>query len=240
MRTGGLNMSKSIVLVSCTAQPEENRSRLLLAQSFDHGGFDRFAALDVVWDNRLGLSSAYNAKLRKYAATEVEFLVFVHDDVYIDDLKLPDKLTAAHAKLGYDIIGAAGAVQARVAEPALWHLMSERTQHRGFVHHFLDNGQVHCSSFGPTPSEVVLIDGVFMAVHLPSVVRKGWQFNENYEFHHYDLASCLDAKKKGLRIGVYPIHIIHESPGLDSTSNPTWRASNQRFLTEYGAGGAHA
>ena len=240
MRATFCQMSKSTVLVSCTAQSEENRSALLIAQSFDHGGFEKFAELDMVWDNATGLSSAYNEKLRKYAATDVEFLVFVHDDVYIDDLKLPDKLNAAHEKLGYDIVGAAGAVQAKVAEPALWHLMSDRTQHRGFVHHFLNNGQVHCSSFGPTPSEVVLIDGVFMAVHLPSVVRKGWEFNENYKFHHYDLASCLDAKNKGLKIGVYPIHIIHESPGLDSFSNPSWRESNQRFLAEYGPGGHHA
>jgi hypothetical protein len=227
-------MTKPVVIVSCTVQQEENRSGLLLAQSFDHGGFATFAELDIEWSNKAGLSSVYNDRLKKYSHSGADFLVFVHDDVYIDDLKLLDKLTAAHGQLGYDIIGAAGAVQAKVGNPALWHLMSDRREHRGFVHHFLNNGQVHCSSFGPTPSEVVMVDGVFIAVHLPSVLRNGWQFNENYEFHHYDLASCLDAKKKGLKIGVYPIHIMHESPGLDSFSSPTWLASNHRFLEEYG------
>jgi hypothetical protein len=233
-------MTKPIIIVSCTARAERDRSELLLAQSFDHGGFDKFADLDITWSNRLGLSAAYNQKLRKYAASGVEFIVFAHDDVYMDDLKLADKLQAAHTGLGYHIIGAAGAVQVKVAEPTLWHLMAERSQHRGFVHHFTNNGLIHCSSFGVTPSEVVLIDGVFMAVHLPSVLEKGWEFNENYEFHHYDLASCLDAKKAGLSLGVYPIHLIHESPGLDSLSNPAWRASNQRFLAEYGSGGSGA
>lgn len=227
-------MGKSCVIVSCTARDERERSELLIAQSFEHGGFNAFADLDVVWSNRKGLSAAYNVKLEEYGATDVEFLVFVHDDVYIDDLKLVDKLRTAQRNLGYQIIGAAGSVRVKVSHPGLWHLMADRTQHRGFVQHFLGNGQIIGSAFGPTPCEVVLIDGLFMAVHLPSVREKGWKFNENYDFHHYDLSSCLDAFQKGLRIGVYPIHLIHNSWGLDSCDNPSWSASNQRFLQEYG------
>jgi hypothetical protein len=228
-------MSKSCVFVSCTARAEEKRNDLLIVQSFEHGRFDLFADLDILWSNKLGLSASYNLKLEEYAVTDVEFLVFVHDDVYIDDLKILDKLRIAHRNLGYQIIGAAGATSAKISDPSLWHLMSERTHHRGFVQHFIQNGQIFGSSFGPTPSEVLVIDGLFIAVHLPSVLEKGWRFNENYQFHHYDLSSCLDAVKKGLRIGVYPIHMIHDSPGLDSCDNPSWSASNRRFLQEYGA-----
>ena len=232
------DMSKPIVFVSCTARPESERSGLLIAQSFEHGGFEKFAKLDIIWQNKSGLSAAYNRKLQEYAGSGVKFLVFVHDDVYIDDLKLADKLEVAWGRLGYQIIGAAGTTQAQVRDPSLWHLMSSRSDHRGFVQHFLENGLVHCTSFGPTPSEVVVIDGLFMAVHLPSVLEKGWQFNENYEFHHYDIASCLDAVAKGVKIGVYPIYMIHESPGLESASEPVWAASNRRFLQEYGMVGA--
>jgi hypothetical protein len=230
-------MSTPVVMVSCTTRSEQDRSKVLLAQSFDHAGLGRFAKLDVVWENKEGLSCAYNRKLNEYANTGAEFIVFVHDDVYIDDLKLVDKLETAHRHLGYHIIGAAGAARVQIGDPSLWHLMSAPTDHRGFVQHFLQNGQVYCTSFGPTPSEVVLIDGLFMAVHLPSVLAKGWKFNENYDFHHYDLASCLDAVKKGLRVGVYPIHMIHESPGLESAAHAQWRVSNQRFLAEYGTSG---
>lgn len=227
-------MISPCVFVSCTARAEQDIRDLLIVQSFEHGRFHAFAKLDVLWSNRLGLSAAYNRKLDEYLPTDVEFLVFVHDDVYIDDLKLFDKLRIAHGNLGYQIIGAAGALSLRISDPCLWHLMSDRVHHRGFVQHFTGEGQIYGSSFGPTPSEVTVVDGLFMAVHLPSVREKGWRFNENYEFHHYDLASCLDAGRLGLKIGVYPIHMIHESPGLDSCENPVWSASNRRFLQEYG------
>lgn len=230
-------MSKSCVIVSCTASSSRDTSELLVVKSFENGGFETSASLDVLWSNRLGLPAAYNSKLRDYEATDVEFIVFVHDDVYIDDLKLIDKLKVAHRNLGYQIIGAAGSTRARISHPSLWHLMSDRVHHRGFVHHFVGDGQIYGSSFGPTPSEVLVMDGLFMAVHLPSVREVGWQFNENYEFHHYDLSSCLDAVKLGLKLGVYPIHLIHASPGLDSLDSPIWSASNQRFLREYGGVG---
>jgi hypothetical protein len=228
-------MSDQVVIVSCSQQSVQDRGNLLLCQSFDHGGFGKFANLDMVWGNTDGLPLVYNRKLRQYAGSGAEFLVFCHDDVYLDDLKLHDKLAAAHRNLGYHIIGAAGAAKVKVAYPSLWHIMSEPKERRGYVHHFSKTGQVFCTSFGPTPSQVVVIDGLFIAVHLPSIVATGWKFNENYQFHHYDLASCLDAAAKGLRVGVYPIHMIHESPGLDSFSNPNWRASNERFLAEYGS-----
>jgi hypothetical protein len=227
-------MSPRLVIVSCTKRSPESRADLLIAQSFDHGGFCRFAELDIVWENSEGLPSVYNRKMLQYAETSVEYLVFVHDDVYLDDLKLPDKLVTAHEKLGYEIVGAAGAAKVKVGHPSLWHVMSDPAARRGYVHHFSKTGQVQCTSFGPTPSEVAVIDGLFIAVHIPSARQKGWRFNENYEFHHYDLASSLDAVALGLTVGVYPIHLIHESPGLDSLSNPGWVASNQRFLLEFG------
>ncbi len=213
----------------------QDQGDLLLCQSFLHGGFGKFAELDMVWNNEEGLPAVYNRKLRQYAGSGAEFVVFCHDDVYLDDLKLHDKLSAAHRNLGYHIIGAAGAAKVKVAYPSLWHTMSDPGEHRGYVHHFSKTGQVVCTSFGPTPSQAVVIDGLFIAVHLPSIVASEWKFNENYTFHHYDLASCLDAAAKGLKVGVYPIHMIHESPGLDSFSNTNWRASNERFLAEYGS-----
>lgn len=233
-------MSPKVVIVSCSQRSSQERDKVLLAQSFDHGGFTQSAHLDVVWGNTEGLPAVYNRKIAEYSKTDAEFLVFVHDDVYLDDLKLCDKLVTAHRSLGYDLIGAAGAAKVKVAHPSLWHLMSEPKERRGFVHHFSKTGQIFCTSFGLTPSQAVVVDGLFIAVHLPSVVSKGWKFNENYDFHHYDLASCLDAISKGLKVGVYPIHMIHESPGLDSFSNPSWCASNDRFLAEYGAHPAQA
>jgi hypothetical protein len=47
------------------------------------------------------------------------------------------------------------------------------------------------------------------------------------------MASCIDANRKGLKIGVYPIHVIHQSPGLLSVEDKLWKTSNEKFLQEY-------
>lgn len=230
-----MTMTQRLVIVSCSKKHEKDREQILLMQSFVHGGYAKYADLDMVFENSDGLPKVYNRKLAQYAGSGAEFIVFVHDDVYLDDLKLYDKLSTAHRNLGYHIIGVAGATRVQMSDPALWHLMAKRRDFRGYALHFTKTGRIMCSSFGPTPDEVAVVDGVFIAAHLPSVVSSGWRFNENYEFHHYDLAGCLDARAKGLKVGVYPIHLIHESPGLDSVSNPLWKGSNERFLSEYGA-----
>jgi hypothetical protein len=75
-----------------------------------------------------------------------------------------------------------------------------------------------------------------MAVHVPSIMKTSWKFNENYTFHHYDLASCIDANRQRLKIGVAPINVIHSSPGLMSVNDAIWSKSNDQFLKEYGTG----
>jgi hypothetical protein len=188
----------------------------------------------MVWNNADGLPYVYNRKIREYAGNGVDFLVFVHDDVYIDDLKIYDKLRQARYGLGFSIIGVAGATSLNISFPTLWHLMADRKYQRGFIHHTAGGAQTEVTNFGTTPSEVLIMDGVFMAIHLPTIVQSGWQFNENYKFHHYDVSSCLDAFAAGIRMGVYPIHLIHLSHGLDSGSDKTWKDSNDLFLSQYG------
>ncbi len=227
-------MDSKVVIVSCTEKTPENISDVLLCQSFKSGGMSNFASLDMVWQNSEGLSVAYNRKITEYAESGVEFLVFVHDDVYIDDLKFAEKLRKAHSVLGFQIIGVAGAAALDIEFPALWHLMAKKEHRRGFIHHSVGGMQTEATNFGPTPAEVIILDGVFIAIHLPSILVSGWRFNENYRFHHYDMASCLEAFKLGLKMGVFPIHLIHLSQGLDSFSDKAWRESNDLFLAEYG------
>lgn len=226
-------MDSKVVIVSCTQKGPNQHSEVLLYQSFESGGMSRFAKLDMVWENTEGLSAVYNRKISEYANSGVDFLVFVHDDVYIDDLKLEDKLNMARFNLGFQIIGVAGAVALKIEFPALWHIMTGKNEGRGFVHHSVGGPQTAVVNFGPTPSEVLVMDGLFMAIHLPSILASRWRFNEAYRFHHYDLASCLDAAKHGVKMGVFPIHLIHLSKGLASVEDKVWRESNDRFLAAY-------
>jgi len=89
------------------------------------------------------------------------------------------------------------------------------------------------TNFGPTPSRVVILDGLFISVLTSKVKQTGWKFNENYEFHHYDIASSLDANKMKLKLGVAPIWVMHNSPGLLSFEDKNFLQSQEKFLSEY-------
>lgn len=228
-------MSINLAVISCTRHTEEESKNSSLYRCMDDFKYRGDIIFDFVYENTKGLPEVYNEKIEQYKNLDINYLVFCHDDVYIDDLKLVEKIMYAKKQLGYDIVGLAGCLNPRLNNPALWHIMSEKKDYRGQVAHpaSKDSSQTYMTAFGPTPSRVALIDGLFMAIHLPSILDKGWRFNENYTFHHYDLASCIDANRKGLKIGVYPIHVIHQSPGLLSMEDKLWKDSNQKFLQEY-------
>ena len=80
-----------------------------------------------------------------------------------------------------------------------------------------------------------MIDGLFMAVNVKTALKTGWQFNDNFSFHHYDLASCIDANKLSLRIGVIPINVIHVSKGLSNVNDPMFQRSQDVFMKMYGS-----
>lgn len=184
--------------------------------------------------NALGLSQRYNQILSNYKK-DFDNIVFVHDDVYVDDLYVCEKLERAHKD--FDIVGLAGGINPKIQKMALWHLMCGGfggNNLRGAVAHPInENGQIFMTSFGPTPSRVALLDGLFLSVNTKKISSAGWKFNENYTFHHYDIASCIDANNKKLKLGVAPIWVVHKSPGLLNTNDKLFLDSQDKFIEEY-------
>ena len=137
----------------------------------------------------------------------------------------------------YDIVGVAGCIKPTIRKPVLWHLLSSPEDRRGFVHHEKQVAQeqyaTFVTSFGYTPSRVALIDGLFMAVNLKKVLHAGWSFNEQFDFHHYDIAACVDANRLKLKVGVSPIHVIHSSHGLTDINDIAWSKSQDKFIKLY-------
>lgn len=221
----------SICIFSCTPEKDEKKTELYKScLEFDH--------LDVFFkkENKEGLSLSYNKFLYSKDAEDYDTIVFVHDDVYIDDLKLEQKLNSAF-KDGFDIVGLAGCVNPKIQRPCLWHLMAGgfgSGNLRGAVAHYTDNTNItrFVTNFGPTPARVTILDGLFLAVNVKKVKEAGWKFNENYNFHHYDISSSLDANKKKLKLGVYPINVIHCSPGLRAFDD-NFNKSEDLFFKEY-------
>ena len=153
----------------------------------------------------------------------------------MDDHNLATKLHLARIQFGFDIIGLAGGSSPKIASPTLWHLMCDKKTQRGAVTHpTFDRSSLSVTPYGKSPAQVDIVDGLFMAVNVSAIKASNWRFNPNYRFHHYDLASCLDAKRIGMTTGVYPIHVVHSSPGLKCYEDPEWMRSDAMFLKEYG------
>ncbi|NBP02026.1 MAG: hypothetical protein EBU90_18230 [Proteobacteria bacterium] len=203
----------------------------LFYKSIDNVVGEKYICFDQ--GNQEGLSKRYN-EILKGCKDKFEYIVFVHDDVHLDDDKTMEKLIEAHKE--YDIVGLAGGLNPVIQAPALWHLMCGGFQSgnlRGVVGHFKNEKEYFFTHFGNSPSRVAILDGVFLSVKTESIKKSDWKFNENYTFHHYDIASSLDANKLKLKLGVYPIKIIHKSPGLLNPNCKLFTDSQEKFIREY-------
>lgn len=223
-------MQKPTLIVSCTTKKHSQDT--LLHQSLCK--MQTLTNFDTQWycENQVGLSKMYNAAFKDHAKN-YQRIVYIHDDVALDDAMLDSKLDDAMNNLNYDIVGLAGGLNPTIQHPALWHIMSKREHQRGYAGHLSHDGFKFMTGFGTTPSRVAIVDGLFVAVNVAAAMQKNWQWNENFDFHHYDIASCIDANKCSMRVGVYPINVFHQSPGLLSLDDVKWSASNKKFLQLY-------
>jgi protein O-GlcNAc transferase len=222
-----------IAIVSCTQHTDYKQTLLYkslvnLEKSSNRMFLDK---LQFVTQNKAGLSEVYN----KFLSKDYTQILFIHDDMWIDDAGFLTKLEEGHKQ--YDIIGLAGGLNPVIKAPALWHIMCggfHGNNLRGFAGHYLPDGiTTSITNFGPSPARVAIIDGAFMSVNVNKTKEVNWMFNENYTFHHYDISSCIDANKKKLKIGVIPILSYHNSPGLRDINDKTFVENQTKFLKEY-------
>jgi hypothetical protein len=175
-------------------------------------------------DNKRGLPSCYNEILKNPQNSD-KIVLFVHDDVILEDLFLYEKLMSSP----YSITGLAGTKSFnKKAEKMAWHLSSEsRQDYVGEVAHVRER-KVWTTCFGPTSRSALIIDGLFIACKVKDLSEKELLFLEDFEFHHYDMSLCLKAYEKKVSVGVQPIRVIHYGLG-DSMLTPEWESSNQKF-----------
>lgn len=181
---------------------------------------------DLVFKNKTGLSTLYNQKIKQYPE---EKLIFMHDDVEVHDKFFFEKLDVAFTM--YDIVGLAGAKQAEVKSPAMWHLMCPRNALSGFVSHYVGPNTWNSSYFGTSPSRVLLLDGLFLAVDAKKLIDNDVYFDEDFDFHFYDLAFCFRANEKKLLMGTYPIFVVHHGLG---EPDKNWAELETKFIKRYG------
>lgn len=185
----------------------------------------------ITFSNTRGLPDIFNARIT--SSESCETLVFIHDDVWIDDYFIVDRV--ASGLQSYDIIGVAGNRRRLPYQPS-WAFVDcdfkwdEPTYLSGSVAHGAHPfGPV--SHFGPTPADCILLDGVFLAAKKSTLTSNGVFFDTQFDFHFYDLDFCRNAIQRGLKLGTWPICITHQSGGAFGTER--WLEKFRAYIEKW-------
>lgn len=217
-----------LFFVSCTRGRKEETA---LYRSLRKLGTDRFQFFE---NNQKGLPTCYNSVLDERGSRD-DIVIFVHDDVTIGDLFIREKLTAGFDHNDYAIAGLAGnpifTINSRAKITPWWTPPQEC--HSGAVEHCGSDSSPIMAVFGPTPRRCVVLDGLFLAVDLKKA--RHLRFDEQFDFHFYDLDFCLTAHQAGLVLGTVNVYVTHHKLEGDYVSQ-AFKDAQTKFRAKWKSG----
>jgi len=74
--------------------------------------------------------------------------------------------------------------------------------------------------------------GVLMAVQSQTLIDNDLYFDEQFDFHFYDLDFCRQAEVKNIELGTWDIAFTHGSKGNCGTDS--WRRGYSKYLEKWG------
>ena len=216
-----------IEVISATRLGRDQFEASPLGLSLKRIAADKRLKPKIAFANTRGLGTVYNAAL---AAAQDDFVLFVHDDVWLEDFYLTDRLLEGLKQ--FDIVGLAGNTRVAPGHESWAHVPGTQRLDLPHLRGAIAHGDAPLGKvgfFGPIIGEVELLDGVFIAARRKRLIETGVRFDERFAFHFYDLDFCRTARAKGLHLGTWPISVTHRSTG--NPDSDAWKAG----LTEYQA-----
>lgn len=187
----------------------------------------------VFEQNVNGLPTVYNQAIEE-SAGDPAIMVFAHDDVHLCDFFWAARIATSLRQ--FDIVGLAGNRRRVPAQPAWAFADTSFTWDspenlRGAVGHGKGFPPEEVRVFGP-PGEASLLDGLLIACPSTTLQRSGLRFDEQFDFHFYDMDFCRQAESKGLRMGTCMLSVVHESVG--SFGGRQWWLAYEKYLRKWG------
>lgn len=193
---------------------------------------DKRFFVNLTFENSRGLPEIYNARISAEGGSDI--LVFIHDDVWIDDYFLADRVIDGLKK--FDVLGVVGS-RRRLKNQRAWAFIDEdftwdsKSNLSGSIAHGKQSfGKV--SIYGQSPANCELLDGVFLAARKSTLNAKGVLFDPRFEFHFYDMDFCRSAREKGLQLGTWPICLTHQSGG--AFNSVSWKDKCGSYMEKWG------
>jgi hypothetical protein len=181
--------------------------------------------IEVINNGEKSLAKVYNEILNQ---AKNNIVVLCHDDIIFEDKGWGNKLIKHFDKTNFGILGIAGTTS--MPSSGMW--WEERNKMLGIVNHKHKGKQwesKYSTSLGNEAEKVVIVDGLFMAIHKDRIKS---DFIEDFDgFHFYDISFCFENYMQGVNIGViYNIKITHLSIGQ---TNEKWEENKIKFAEKY-------
>lgn len=188
-------------------------------------GHPKVQVIEKVNNGEKNLSQVYNEIIKE---SEFDIVVLCHDDIYFDTKNWFKKILKHFEKSEYGILGMAGTTH--MPPSGMW--WEDRSKMFGIVNH--ESGgkkweSKYSDSLGNDIKEVVVVDGVFIALNKNKIKEN---FDESVEgFHLYDINFCFKNFLQGVKIGVITdVRITHKSIGM---TNEQWDINRKIFAEKY-------
>lgn len=230
------SQSRHVQIVSATRYSESefwNKSALGLSLH-RHLKQDSGMSANIAFNNTLGLSDVFNQAIER--ADDSAILVFVHDDVWIDEANFVDTMIAGLER--FDVIGVAGNKRRLPNQPA-WLFVDtalnwdEPEYLSGTVWHG-PHAFGEDKFYGDVPAACELLDGVFISTTKSALNGAHVRFDHQFDFHLYDVDFCRSAREAGLSLGTWPIKLTHQSKG--AFGSPHWAQKCQLYFNKWESG----
>ncbi|WP_227746881.1 glycosyltransferase family protein [Paraburkholderia franconis] len=235
---------KPIRLVCATRSPRETfLTHTALGLSLSLYRFPQAPEVLLFDNNTRGLPVVYNVAIDA-AKKDPAILVFAHDDIWLNDFYWVERIREAVQH--FDIAGVAGN-RRRVAQQAAWAFMKANPDVDGsqpshfhwdepqYLSGAVGHGKMfpcEISRYGPSGVECKLLDGLLLIADSEKLAAHDLRFDERFDFHFYDLDFCRQAELRNMKMGTWPISVVHESAGAFAT--PRWHAGYKKYLEKYG------
>jgi GT2 family glycosyltransferase len=223
-------MPRIIEIVSATRLGRTAFTDTPLGQSLRRIDRDARVVPAVSFDNSNGLSEIYSGRIE---SSRADILVFVHDDVWIEDFYFTDRVLEG---LGtFDVIGVAGNSRRQPQQSAWAYAPGSDRLDLPYLHGAIAHGSGPLGKvgfFGPIVGSCELLDGVFLAAKREALIEHGVRFDTRFAFHFYDLDFCRTARSKGLALGTWPVSMTHRSSGRPFT--PAWEQARDAYFAKWG------
>lgn len=191
---------------------------------------DRRIAAVIAFENTRGLPEVYNARIDQSNANT---LVFVHDDVWLEDFYFADRVLAGLEQ--FDVLGVAGNSRRQPFQSAWAYPPEEQRLDLPHLRGAVAHGEAPLGKvgfFGPIVGTCELLDGVFLAAKRDVLIQNHLGFDPRFPFHFYDLDFSRAARARGLRLGTWPISMTHRSTGNPFTRQ--WEEARDAYFAKWG------